>query len=45
MCVCVYVCFLYAVIFIAGTRFYVIKKPKRETALLYLKVPLSIAVS
>ena len=36
---------VHAVIFVAGTRFYVVKKPKKEAALLYLNVPLSIAVS
>ena len=33
-----------AVIFVAGTRFYIINKPKKEAALLYLKVPLCIMV-
>ena len=28
----------------AGTRFYIINKPKKEAALLYLKVPLCIVV-
>ncbi|XP_064389399.1 solute carrier family 15 member 2-like isoform X2 [Halichondria panicea] len=33
------------VIFIAGTKFYVIKKPKREHAALYLQVPASIVTA
>ena len=33
-----------AVFFVAGTRFYIINKPKKEAALLYLKVPLCIMV-
>ena len=37
-------CLSPAVIFVAGTRFYIINKPKKEAALLYLKVPLCIMV-
>ncbi len=33
------------VIFILGTRYYIIKKPKKEEAQLYLDVPVSIGVS
>ena len=33
-----------AVIFLAGTKFYTIKKPKKEAALLYVNVPLCIMV-
>ena len=39
-----YICFSLAVVFVAGTRFYIINKPKKEAALLYLKVPLCIVV-
>ena len=36
--------FLSPVIFVAGTKFYVNKKPTRASAGLYLNVPLSIGV-
>ena len=36
--------FLTPVIFVAGTKFYVNKKPTRASAGLYLNVPLSIGV-
>ena len=39
-----YICFSPAVVFVAGTRFYIINKPKKEAALLYLKVPLCVMV-
>ena len=36
---------LFLVIFVAGTRFYTIVKPKKEAARLYLHVPVVIVVS
>ena len=36
---------LCAVIFVLGTRYYIIVKPKREAAMLFLNVPACVAVS
>ena len=36
---------IHTVIFIVGTKYYVIIKPKRESARLFLDIPLCVAVS
>ena len=43
--VCTSLCALLPVIFVLGTKFYVIVKPKKESAMLFVDIPACIAVS